>query len=187
MVVNGMFGTIRIGENPIPYGSTISGVRIPDEIDLALDVPMVLNDAGTIGLSLNGKSFPATEPLVLQEGDWVSITYFNEGVQVHPMHLHRFPQLVYAKDGIPLDDPYWVDTLNVAPGERFTVLFRADDAGTWVWHCHILPHVERESGMFGMVAALVVQEKPDFDPLANPIQPSNWRQTAGAAIPDHES
>ncbi len=187
MVVNGMFGTIRIGDNPIPYGSTISGVRIPDEIDLALDLPMVLNDAGTIGLSLNGKSFPATEPVVLQEGDWVSVSYFNEGVQVHPMHLHRFPQLVYAKDGIPLEEPYWVDTLNVAPGERYTVLFRADDVGTWVWHCHILPHVERESGMFGMVTALVVQENPDFDPMDEPIQPSNWRQTAGSPIPVEES
>ena len=57
-VVNGMFGVFRVGENPIPYGQTISGVTIPDEIDLAVDMPMILNDAGTIGLSLNGKSFP---------------------------------------------------------------------------------------------------------------------------------
>ncbi len=174
-VVNGMFGVFRVGENPIPYGQTISGVTIPDEIDLAADIPMILNDAGTIGLSLNGKSFPATEPLVLDQGDWASITYYNEGLQIHPMHLHQFPQLVYAKDGIPLDVPYWVDTLNIAPGERYTVLFRADDAGTWVWHCHILSHVERAEGMFGMVTAIVVQEKAGFDPDADPIEPSNWR------------
>ncbi len=187
MVVNGMFGTIRIGENPIPYGATISGVTIPDEIDLVADIPMVLNDAGTIGLTLNGKSFPATEPLVLNEGDWVSVSYFNEGLLAHPMHLHRFPQLVYAKDGIPLDEPYWVDTLNIAPGERYTVIFRADDVGTWVWHCHILNHVEREAGMFGMVTAIIVNENPAFDPMAEPIRPSNWRQTAGAPIPVEES
>ena len=29
--------------------------------------------------------------------------------------------------------------------------------GTWVWHCHILNHVESADGMFGMVTALVVQ------------------------------
>jgi FtsP/CotA-like multicopper oxidase with cupredoxin domain len=29
--------------------------------------------------------------------------------------------------------------------------------GTWVWHCHILPHVENEERMFGMVTAVVVQ------------------------------
>ena len=177
-VVNGMFGAFVVGENPIPYGQTFSGVTIPEDLELAVDMPMILNDAGTIGLSLNGKSFPATEPLVLQEGDWASVTYYNEGLQIHPMHLHQFPQLVYAKDGIPLDHPYWVDTLNVAPGERYTVLFRAEEAGVWVWHCHILTHVERHDGMFGMVTAIIVEENPNFDPTENPVQPHNWRNTA---------
>ncbi|MBN4047553.1 multicopper oxidase domain-containing protein [Acidimicrobiaceae bacterium AH-315-P05] len=176
-VVNGMFGVIRIGDNPVPYGETISGVTIPEDVEFAADMPMVLNDAGTIGFSLNGKSFPATEPLVISEGDWVSVSYFNEGLQSHPMHLHQFPQLVYAKDGIPLEVPYWADTINIAPGERYTVMFRADNAGTWVWHCHILTHVEREEGMFGMVTAIVVQPNPDFDPDENPVKPSNWRLT----------
>ena len=66
---------------------------------------MVVNDAGVIGLSLNGKSFPATAPIVADEGDWITVTYFNEGMQVHPMHLHGFEQIVYAKDGEPLDQP----------------------------------------------------------------------------------
>ncbi|MBT5756010.1 MAG: multicopper oxidase domain-containing protein, partial [Acidimicrobiaceae bacterium] len=102
--------------------------------------------------------------------------------QIHPMHLHQFPQLVYAKDGIPLDQPYWVDTLNIAPGDRYTVLFRADDAGVWVWHCHILSHVERDEGMFGMVTAIIVEADETFDPTINPIDPSNWRNTAGTPI-----
>ena len=157
-VPNGMFGVFTIGEDPIPYGRTISGTTIPEDLDVALNIPMVLNDAGVIGLSLNGKSFPATEPYVVTEGDWVSIQYYNEGFQSHPMHMHQFPQLVYAKDGIPLDSPYWADTINVAPGERYSVLVNADTPGTWVWHCHILTHVEREDRMFGMVTALIVQE-----------------------------
>ena len=49
------------------------------------------------------------------------------------------------------------DTVTVAPGERYTVLVHATEPGTWVWHCHILPHAENEHGMFGMVTALVVQ------------------------------
>jgi FtsP/CotA-like multicopper oxidase with cupredoxin domain len=157
-VPNGMFGTFIIGDNPLPYGQTVSGTTIPEDLEIDLEIPMVLNDAGVIGLSLNGKSFPATQPYVVNEGDWVLIHYYNEGLQIHPMHLHQFPQLVYAKDGIPLDQPYWVDTLNVAPGERYSVLVNTVDPGTWVWHCHILTHVEREEGMFGMVTAFVVQE-----------------------------
>jgi len=177
-VINGMFGVIRIGENPVPRGSTISGVTIPEDVELAVDMPMVLNDAGTIGFSLNGKSFPATDPVVLEQGQWASISYYNEGLEIHPMHLHQFPQLVYAKDGIPLDEPYWVDTLNVAPGERYTVMFRGDDVGTWVWHCHILTHVERAEGMFGMVTAIVVTETPGFDPNISPVTPTNWIKPA---------
>ena len=94
---------------------------------------------------------------VVNQGDWVALTYYNEGLSVHPMHLHQFPQLVTAKDGIPLPSPYWVDTLPVAPGERYTVLFQADQKGTWAFHCHILSHAERDTGMFGMVTAVVVQ------------------------------
>jgi len=157
-VPNGLFGIFQIGEIPIPRGQTISGVTIPNDIEIAQNIPMVLNDAGEIGYSLNGKGFPATEPQVVKVGDWVTATYYNEGLQIHPMHLHQFPQLVIAKDGIPLDQPYWADTVNVAPGERYTVLINPDTPGTWVWHCHILSHVERESGVFGMLTAMVVQE-----------------------------
>jgi len=157
-VVNGMFAAFRIGERPYPRGQTISGVTIPEDFEPDVELPMVLNDAGTIGLTLNGKSFPGTEPIVLETGDWVAADYYNEGLTAHPMHQHQFPQLVYAKDGIPLDHPYWADTINVSPGERYSVIFQAGDPGVWVWHCHILTHVERDTGMFGMVTALVVED-----------------------------
>ena len=155
-VPNGMLGIIQIGDVDLPRGRTISGVEIPADLEIAQEIPMVLNDAGTIGLSLNGKSFPATTPVVANQGDWILVHYANEGLQSHPMHQHQFDQLVVAKDGIPLDNPYFADTVNVAPGERYTVLMHADRPGTWVWHCHILNHVEREDGMFGMATAMVV-------------------------------
>jgi FtsP/CotA-like multicopper oxidase with cupredoxin domain len=157
-VPNGLFGMFQIGDLPLPAGQTVSGVTLPDQIDVAYEVPMVVNDAGVIGLSLNGKSFPATAPLAMKQGEWGLVHYQNEGLQSHPMHMHGFRQLVVAKDGVPLDQPYWVDTVNVAPGERYSILFQADRVGTWVWHCHILNHVEREEGMFGMVTAVVVEE-----------------------------
>jgi FtsP/CotA-like multicopper oxidase with cupredoxin domain len=155
-IPNGLFGTMYVGDLPSVAGRTISGIEVPEDLEIAQDIPMVVNDAGEIGLTLNGKSFPATEPVVVDQGDWIRITYFNEGLQVHPMHLHGFEQLVIAKDGEPLDAPYAADTILVGPGERYTVLFNASEAGTWVWHCHILNHVESADGMFGMVTAVVV-------------------------------
>lgn len=147
-VPNGLFAVFLVGELPLP---------LPDGATVAQELPLVLNDAGVIGLSLNGKSFPATAPVAARQGDWVLVHYYNEGLQVHPMHLHQFDQLVVAKDGYPLDTPYYADTVLVGPGERYSVLVHLDAPGTWVWHCHILNHVEREAGMFGMVTAIVVE------------------------------
>jgi len=123
---------------------------------------MVLNDAGTIGLSLNGKAFPATDPIVAKVGETTMIVYHNEGLTCHPMHLHRVKQLVIEKDDWPLDQPYFVDTLNICPGERYTVLItpEPDEVGIWAYHCHILTHAETEKGLAYMVTALVVPPVP---------------------------
>jgi len=149
-VSDGMAGIMLIDEPPTAAGYGPVSQR----------VPMVLNDAGVIGFSLNGKSFPATEPIVTRANETIAIDYLNEGQQIHPMHLHGVPQMVVAKDGFPLPQPYLADTVTVAPGERFTVLVRPTDAqkGVWAYHCHILSHAEHEDGMmFGMVTALIVQ------------------------------
>lgn len=145
-VPNGMLGTFLVGELPLPDGA------VADQ-----ELSMVLNDAGTIGFALNGKSFPATAPIVAREGEKVLLHYMNEGLTSHPMHLHRNDQLVVAKDGIPLAQPYWADTVNVAPGERYSVLITAEEKGTWAFHCHILTHAERDTGMFGMVTTMIVE------------------------------
>ena len=153
-VPNGMLGIFQVGDTPLPANTG----------PVTQEVPMVLNDAGVIGLSLNGKSFPATAPVIAHPGDWVEIDYFNEGLQIHPMHLHGLPQLVIAEDGYPLASPYTVDTILVAPGQRFTTLVHVtsdflgpnNTPGIWAFHCHILTHAEGPNGMFGMVTTFIV-------------------------------
>ncbi|HEY3249046.1 MAG TPA: multicopper oxidase domain-containing protein [bacterium] len=126
------------------------------EPKVAQDIVLVIND-GPLGYTLNGKSFPATQPIVVKRGQRFRIRYMNEGSIIHPMHLHGLTQLVIAKDGRPLREPYEVDTLNVAPGERYDVLVNADAVGVWAFHCHILAHAESETGMHGMVTAVIVK------------------------------
>jgi FtsP/CotA-like multicopper oxidase with cupredoxin domain/plastocyanin len=153
-VPNGMLGIFQVGDVALPANTG----------PVTQEVPMVLNDAGVIGLSLNGKSFPATAPIIAHPGDWLEIQYFNEGLQIHPMHLHGVPQLVIAEDGYALPSPYTVDTLSVAPGQRFTTLVHVtsdllgskNTPGIWAFHCHILTHAEGPNGMFGMVTTLIV-------------------------------
>ncbi len=118
---------------------------------------LVLNDGPIGGFSINGKSFPATHPLTAKKGETILIRYMNEGLMIHPMHLHGMPMTVFAQDGYMLPQPYMCDTLNIAPGQRFEVLVHATEPGTWAFHCHILSHAESEHGMFGMVTALIVE------------------------------
>jgi FtsP/CotA-like multicopper oxidase with cupredoxin domain len=121
------------------------------------DYAMVLNDYN-VGLTINGKSFPATGAIVAKQGERVRVRFMNEGLQIHPMHLHGFYMQVFAQDGYPLAQPYYCDTLNIAPGQRYDVLIQADEPGVWAFHCHILTHAESAHGMFGMVSALIVEK-----------------------------
>ena len=156
-VPNGLAGAILIGDWKA-MAMAAAGGRTKDANNVAeQEVVMVLNDSGTIGLSLNGKSFPATTPYSLAIGESMVVHYYNEGNMTHPMHLHQPAGLVVAKDGIMLESPFWADTLNVAPGERWTVVYTPKDAGVWAWHCHNLTHAETPEGMRYMVTALIVK------------------------------
>ena len=118
----------------------------------------VLNDGPIGGYSINGKSFPSTAPVVVKKGQKLLVRYMNEGLMIHPMHLHGMPQLVIAQDGWDLPQPYKCDTINIAPGQRFDVIVDCTEPGLWAYHCHILSHAESDHGMFGMVTVLIVEE-----------------------------
>ena len=147
-VGKGMYGAIYV--EPEGGFSDVYGEKIEVESTLFLG-------DGPTGYVLNGKGFPATQPIVAQLGDDVLIHLANDGALIHPMHLHGYHFEVVAADGFALEQPYMADTLMVAPGQRFDILVQADHPGVWAYHCHILPHVEGPEGMFGMVTALIVQ------------------------------
>ncbi len=119
------------------------------------------------GFTINGHGFPATVPVLAALGETVRIRFMNEGIMMHPWHLHGMPMRVVARDGWPLGGAaFTCDTLGVNPGERYDVLVEAKTAGVWAFHCHILPHAEAVHGMFGMVNTLiVVPEKAHVDAI----------------------
>lgn len=111
---------------------------------------------GSHGYTINGKGFPATAPMVVKKDQKVLVRILNNGQMLHPMHLHGVDFQVVAQDGKPVT-PYTRDTLTVAPGERYDIIFTASKEGVWPFHCHVLSHVESEHGMHGMVTAVIVQ------------------------------
>ena len=151
-----MYHSHMNGATQIPMG--LLGAFIvdgKDEPKVDVDTSIILND-GPLGFTINGKSFPATAPIVAKPGQTLRLRYLNEGLQGHPMHLHGMAQKVIRQDGYPVPEPYELDTLWIAPGQRFDVLVTVRP-GVWAFHCHILSHAETEAGMFGMVSAVVAQ------------------------------
>lgn len=128
-----------------------------DEPEVDQDHVVILNDA-LGGFTINGKGFPATTAYKAKVGEKIRFRFMNEGMAIHPMHLHGFPMDIVAKDGWNLPMPYRCDTINVAPGERYDGVVHATAPGVWAFHCHILTHAEGPDGMFGMVTALIVEE-----------------------------
>ena len=83
-VLDGLFGAFTVGQMQTPDVLLDQGFKaVPDQ-----EHQMVLNDAGVIGLSLNGKSFPATEVYSGTVGETVMVHYQNEGL--HLRSVGRF-------------------------------------------------------------------------------------------------
>lgn len=83
--------------------------------------------------------------------------YNMNGIQ-HPFHIHVNPFLITKINGVPLDQPYWADTIGLpvggTPENPTSITFRTrflDFTGTYVMHCHILVHED-----MGMMQAVEV-------------------------------
>jgi manganese oxidase len=99
--------------------------------------------------SVNGKSFPLTQPIRVKKGDVLRIRMYGAGDETHQIHLHGHDMLVIAKDGYPLANPYYVDTVPVGPGERFDVVVKMNNPGRFVVHDHVDRHMSNGGGMMG--------------------------------------
>ena len=99
--------------------------------------------------TLNGEKYEDSEPFNLEFGERVRLTFVNETMMAHPMHLHGM--FVQLENGQPISKLPNKHTVIVAPGDRYSVLLTADEPGEWAFHCHLLYHM-----MAGMMNKIVV-------------------------------
>jgi len=78
--------------------------------------------------TINGKAYPSTEIIHMKLGETLKLRFIgtNNGF-VHPRHVHGGPFDVVARDGQTLSGAarFSADTINVAPGQRYDVIWRA--------------------------------------------------------------
>jgi len=122
--------------------------------------------------TMNGKKYSESGPMNLQYGERVRLTFINDTMMAHPMHLHgMFVQLENGQAAGKMPNKH---TVIVPPGQRYSVLLTADEAGEWAFHCHLLYHM-----MAGMMTKVVVAKLDAADVPAH--------QQAPAPHTDHET
>jgi FtsP/CotA-like multicopper oxidase with cupredoxin domain len=93
--------------------------------------------------TINGELIPDVPMFMAKPNETLRVRLKNNTSIDHPMHLHGQHMLVLSRNGAPsTGSPWWVDTLEVHPGEAFTVQVTANNAGDWMFHCHILSHAD---------------------------------------------
>ncbi|MEW6312650.1 MAG: multicopper oxidase domain-containing protein [Pseudomonadota bacterium] len=91
--------------------------------------------------AVNGRSFPLSQPIRVKKGDVLRLRFIGAGAEIHAMHPHGHDMLVTHKDGTPLPNPYYADTLLIGPGERYDVIMKMDNPGLFIFHDHVDHHV----------------------------------------------
>jgi FtsP/CotA-like multicopper oxidase with cupredoxin domain len=111
-----------------------------------------------------------TPNITVQQGDVEDWIIENRTQELHAFHIHQIHFLLTEWNGVPVDEPFLRDTVNVAywdgkspefPRVKLRMDFRdPNSVGTFVYHCHLLEH--EDGGMMGtiLVKAKASQRSP---------------------------
>ena len=91
------------------------------------------------------------EPLFrFKQGESIALHLINETDFWHPIHLHGHFFRVITINGVKTPFQEWRDTVLMGPRDTIDIAFVADNAGEWMFHCHVLDHAA--GGMMGTFA-----------------------------------
>jgi FtsP/CotA-like multicopper oxidase with cupredoxin domain len=100
-----------------------------------------------------------TPDIIVRQGDVEDWIIENRTHELHAFHIHQLHFMLLDWNGIPLDEPFLRDTVNVAywdgssaqyPSVKLRMDFRDPNAiGTFPYHCHLLEH--EDAGMMGLI------------------------------------
>jgi FtsP/CotA-like multicopper oxidase with cupredoxin domain len=98
-------------------------------------------------LSINGKSYPYTEPLEYAAGETIRWRVINAAISEHPMHLHGAFYKLLSLGSFDTDTAYAGDdrqsvvTETMRPGTTMMMEWKPQHEGRWLFHCHLQAHI----------------------------------------------
>lgn len=107
------------------------------------------------GFYINGQKFAANAPPMTTAhiGTYQHWRILNATAELHPFHIHQVHFLAYAENGVPLQHPVWLDTVDVPIGGTVDAILDFTNPvirGMAVFHCHLLNHEDK-----GMMAKIL--------------------------------
>jgi FtsP/CotA-like multicopper oxidase with cupredoxin domain len=116
-------------------------------------------------LTVDGETPASFDPastvpnITVKQGDVEDWIIENRSVELHAFHIHQIHFLLLDWFGLPVNEPFLRDTVNVPyfdnrmqsyPSVRLRMDFRdPNTVGTFVYHCHLLEH--EDGGMMGTI------------------------------------
>jgi hypothetical protein len=133
-----------------------------------LQNPTDPGSATTFYITVDGENPKAFDPnstipdITVQQGDVEDWIIENRTQELHAFHIHQIHFILLQWFGLPVDEPFLRDTVNVPfwdgknpvyPMVKVRMDFRDPNAvGTFVYHCHLLEH--EDGGMMGRIRVL---------------------------------
>ncbi len=103
--------------------------------------------------SINGIPYEEADPLEFIYGERLRVTFINDTMMNHPMHLHGMWSDLETGDENHIPRKH---TVIVQPGAKISMRVTVDASGRWVFHCHLLYHM---GGMFREVTVVDMKRK----------------------------
>ncbi|MHC4536401.1 MAG: multicopper oxidase domain-containing protein [Planctomycetota bacterium] len=111
--------------------------------------------------TVNGKSYPWTPNLYINQEENIRVRLINAGSEAHALHLHGHDFWQVCDDGLPIPQPWQMNTLLLSPGKTFDIIIEGKNRGIWTFHDHDTRRVTN-NGLYpgGNLLALVYEDLP---------------------------
>ena len=120
--------------------------------------------------TVNGKSYPYTPNLYIREGENIRVRLINAGGEEHHLHLHGHDFWLVCDDGLPIPQPWQMNTVSLGAGKTLDIIIEGKNRGIWTFHDHDNRRVTN-NGLYpgGTLLALIYDDLPMMERMLEPM------------------
>ena len=119
------------------FGTPIQKATVPDGV-----FPLQFKSVGEHSWTINGKSWPKTDPVVVKSGGRYRLIFDNQSSMAHPVHLHRHMFEITKFADRPTGGVF-KDVVVVPGWKEVEVELVARNPGPSLFHCHHQFHMDQ--------------------------------------------